>query len=277
MIKRSLFSVPVIFMALLLSCNGDDKTPAPTPEVPPASNVKNIGISVINTYPHDTGSFTQGLIIYKGQLYEGTGGSEYAPEGRASELLKVNLQTGKAEKTLALDKKYFGEGITILNDTVYQLTWREKVVFVYTLPDFKKVKEFPINTEGWGITTDGKELIVSDGSSNLYYYDPSTFRLLRTQSVTVNGDFLDSINELEFIDGFVYANQWNRPYIFKIDPANGLAVGKIDLGPIWDRLKSRDPKNEENVPNGIAYDHDTKKIYITGKKWPELYEVQLGN
>ncbi|MCF3108622.1 glutaminyl-peptide cyclotransferase [Niabella sp. CC-SYL272] len=277
MIKRSFFSVLVMVMALLLSCNGDDKTPAPTPETPAASNVKNIGIAVINTYPHDTGSFTQGLVIYKGQLYEGTGGSDYAPEGRASELLKVNLQNGKAEKTLALDKKYFGEGITILNDTLYQLTWREKVVFVYTLPDFKKVKEFPINTEGWGITTDGKELIVSDGSSNLYYYNPSTFQLLRTQSVTANGDFLDSINELEFIDGFVYANQWNRPYIFKIDPASGLAVGKIDLSPIWDRLKSRDSKNEENVPNGIAYDHDIKKIYITGKKWPELYEVQLGN
>ncbi|MBZ4192357.1 glutaminyl-peptide cyclotransferase [Niabella beijingensis] len=278
MTKRFLFSLPVIAAVVLASCNSNDtKTPATPVEPGTASTVKNIGISVINTYPHDPESFTQGLVIHKGQLYEGTGGADYAPEGRASELIKVNLQTGKAEKTLTLDKKYFGEGITILHDTVYQLTWREKVVFVYTLPDFKKVKEFPINTEGWGITTDGKELIVSDGTSNLYYYDPATFQLLRTQSVTADGDFLDSINELEFIDGFIYANQWNRPYIFKIDPSSGLAVGKIDLSPIWDRLKSRDAKNTENVPNGIAYDQDSKKIYITGKKWPELYEVQFGN
>ncbi|MBO9593525.1 MAG: glutaminyl-peptide cyclotransferase [Niabella sp.] len=275
MIKRSLFLAPVIFTVLLLSCNGDNKTPAPAPEVPAVSNVKSIGIAVVNTYPHDTGSFTQGLVIHKGQLYEGTGGSAYAPEGRASELLKVNLKTGKAEKTVGLDTKYFGEGITILNDTVYQLTWREKVVFVYTLPDMKKVKEFPINTEGWGITTNGKELIVSDGTSNLYFYDPSSFKLLRTQSVTLDGNFLDSINELEYIDGYVYANRWTYPFIFKIDPASGIVTGKIDLTAIWDRVKQIDAAAD--VPNGIAYDADSKKIYITGKKWPELYEVQFGN
>lgn len=275
MIRGLLSLLPVVFTVLLISCNGDDKTPAPGPEAPLAGNVKNIGISVVNTYPHDTGSFTQGLVIHKGQLYEGTGGSDYAPEGRTSELLKVNLQTGKAEKTIALDKKYFGEGITILNDTVYQLTWREKVVFVYTLSDMKKVKEFPINTEGWGITTNGKELIVSDGTSNLYFYDPVSFKLLRTQSVTLDGNFLDSINELEYIDGYVYANRWTYPFIFKIDPASGQVAGQIDVTSIWNRIKQIDP--DADVPNGIAYDQDSKKIYITGKKWPELYEVQFGN
>ncbi|WP_018626416.1 glutaminyl-peptide cyclotransferase [Niabella aurantiaca] len=278
MIKKNFCSFPAIaLIALLISCNENDKTPASPTDAPAANTIKNIGISVINTYPHDTGSFTQGLVIHKGQLYEGTGGASYAPEGRASELMKVNLKTGKAEKTVTLADKYFGEGITVLNDTVYQLTWKEKVVFVYTLPDMKKVKEFPINTEGWGITTDGKELIVSDGSSNLYYYNPTTFQLLRTQSITMDGDFVDSINELEYIDGYVYANKWTYPVIFKIDPANGLVVGKVDLTSIWDRLKSQDSANAENVPNGIAYDHDTKKIYITGKNWPELYEVQFGN
>lgn len=268
---------PLALIALLIACNGNDTTPGPASGSPATSTVKNISLSVINTYPHDTGSFTQGLVIHKGQLYEGTGGSDYAPEGRPSELMKMNLQTGKAEQHVTLDKKYFGEGITILNDTVYQLTWKEKVVFVYTLPDMKKVGEFPINTEGWGITTDGKELIVSDGTSNLYFYDPSDFKLLRTQSVTLDGNFMDSLNELEYIDGFVYANRWNYPVIFKIDPASGIIVGQVDVSAVWDRLKKRDPRNEENVPNGIAYDRDTKKIYITGKNWPELYEVQFGN
>jgi len=278
MTKRSAYAFAAItLIVLLIACNGNDKTPPAPPEPPTASAVKNIGLSVINTYPHDTGSFTQGLVIHKGQLYEGTGGSDYAPEGRPSELIRVNLQTGKSEKNITLDKKYFGEGITILNDTVYQLTWKEKVVFVYTLPDMKKVKEFPINTEGWGITTNGKELIVSDGTSNLYFYDPVDFKLLRTQSVTLDGNFMDSLNELEFIDGYVYANRWTYPLIFKIDPASGIIVGKIDVSSVWERLKSRDPRNADNVPNGIAYDQDTKKIYITGKNWPELYEVQFGN
>ena len=149
------------------------------------------------------------------------------------------------------------------------------MVFVYTLPDFKKVKQFPLNTDGWGMTTNGKELIVSDGTSNLYFYDPHTFQLLRTQSITLNGDLINSINELEFIDGAVYANQWEQPYIFKIDPASGQVTGRIDVTPIWNRIKQIDP--DADVPNGIAYDADTKKIYITGKKWPELYEVQFGN
>ena len=237
--------------------------------------VPNISFSVIKSYPHDTGSFTQGLTIYKGQLYEGTGGAEYDMVGnRFSKLMRVDLETGKAEKSIDLDPQYFGEGIAILNDTLYQLTWREHKVFVYTLPDFKKVKEFPLNTEGWGITTDGKDLIVSDGTSNLYFYNPSNFQLLHTQSVTQNGDLSYNLNELEYIDGYVYANQWQEPNIFKIDPANGLIVGRIDVTTLWERIRQIDP--QADVPNGIAYNADTQQIYFTGKKWPELYEVKLG-
>jgi glutamine cyclotransferase len=223
--------------------------------------------SVVNVYPHDTASFTQGLLVYDGAMYEGTG--EYGQ----SKLMQVDLQTGKASRQINLDNKYFGEGIAILHDTIYQLTWQNKVVFVYTLKDFKKIKEFPLNTEGWGITTDGKNLIVSDGSSNLYYYDPSTFRLLRTQGVTDAGSLAYNLNELEYIDGYVYANQWQLPYIFKIDPTSGQVVAKADLTSLWDRIKAKDPYAD--VPNGIAYDAATKKIYITGKKWPELYEIQF--
>lgn len=266
----------IIVIASLTACrNGDNKSddtnPSPTPN---SEAVKNISYSVINTFPHDTSSFTQGLIVYKGQLYEGTGGSNDSPEGKNSQLLKVDLKTGKALKSVKLSGNYFGEGITILNDTVYQLTWQQKVVFAYTLPDFKKVKEFPINTEGWGITHNGKELIVSDGTSNLYYYEPSHFRLLRTQSVTQGGELSFNLNELEYIDGFIYANQWQKPYIFKIDPTSGQVIARIDLSQAWDRIKAIDPSAD--VPNGIAYDAEAKKIYVTGKKWPELYEIQLG-
>jgi glutamine cyclotransferase len=200
-------------------------------------------------------------------MYEGTG-----LEGR-SKLMKVDIKTGKALQQISLDKSFFGEGIVILRDTVYQLTWKNKVVFVYTLKDFKKIKEYPLTTDGWGLTTDGKELIASDGGSNLYYYEPSTFHLLRTQSVTESGSLSYNLNELEYIDGYVYANQYQAPYIFKIDPASGQIVGKADLTAMWERIKAIDP--EADVPNGIAYDTTTKKIYITGKLWPELYEIQF--
>ena len=237
---------------------GSAGTPAPKP----------ISYSILGTYPHDTSSFTQGLIVYNGELYEGTG--EYGH----SRLLKTDLKTGRTKQESKLTEKYFGEGITILHDTVYQLTWREKVVFAYTLKDFKKVKEFSINTEGWGITNNGKELIVSDGSSNLYYYSPSTFELLNTQTVTEGGSLSYNLNELEYINGFIYANQWQQPYILKIEPGSGSIVGKVDLTDMWNRVKAKDPVAD--VPNGIAFDSTSKKIYITGKKWPELYEVELG-
>lgn len=261
--------------ALLFSC-GDNTANPPTTTEPgtTAAPIPNIRLSVVKTYPHDTSSFTQGLVIYKGQLYEGTGGAAYDVVGsKFSKLMSIDIKTGKAQQSIDLEPKYFGEGITILNDTVYQLTWREKKVFAYTLPGFKKIKEFDFNTEGWGITTNGKELIVSDGSSNLYFYDPSTFQLLHTQSVTHNGELAYNLNELEYIDGFVYANVWQQPYIYKIDPASGQITGSIDVSQIWERIKAIDPLAD--VPNGIAYDAESKKIYITGKKWPELYEVQL--
>lgn len=264
------------FVIFSCSCKNNKTNDNQNPPAKAETTVPSISISVIKTYPHDTSSFTQGLIIYKGNLYEGTGGAAYDAVGTKgySELMKVNLATGKKEFEIKIDPKYFGEGITILNDTVYQLTWQEHKVFVYTLPNFKKIKEFDIHTEGWGITTNGKDLIVSDGTSNLYFYNPANFQLLHTQSVTQNGDLSFNLNELEYIDGFVYANQWQQPYIFKINPTNGQIVGRIDVSQIWDRIKQIDPLAD--VPNGIAFDADAKKIYLTGKKWPELYEVQLG-
>jgi glutamine cyclotransferase len=255
-------------LACLFACNGGTENPPvdgpKNPEGP-----KQISYSIINTFPHDTSFYTQGLVMYKGEMYEGTG-----LEGK-SRLMKMDVKTGKPLQKIDLDPKLFGEGVVILRDTVYQLTWQNKLVLVYTLKDFRKIKEFRNEYDGWGLTTDGKELIATDGSSNLYFYNPADFRLLRKQSVTEGGTLSYNLNELEYIDGYVYANQYEAPYIFKIDPASGNIVAKADLTEMWNRIKAIDPA--ANVPNGIAYDSATKKIYVTGKLWPELYEIQFSN
>ena len=254
----------IIALSGFVSCKNKDKTERdkPDPNAP-----KIMSYSIVTTFPHDTSSYTQGLLIYKGDMYEGTGNYGF------SKLKKVDIKTGKALLEIALDKKYFGEGVTILNDTIYQLTWKEKKVFVYTLKDFKKINEFTVDIEGWGLTNDGKNIIASTGGSDLYYYEPSTFKLVKTQTVTESGSPSFNLNELEYIDGFVYANQYQFPYIFKIDPASGHIIAKADLTTMWERIKAID--HDADVPNGIAYDTATKKMYITGKWWPELYEVQF--
>jgi len=252
---------------LLAACNNG--TTDPQPETPPVSSTKIMSYSVLATYPHDTSSYTQGLIIYNGQLYEGTG--NYGK----SRLRRVDLKTGKPLQDIALPAEYFGEGITILRDTLYQLTWREKKVFVYTLKDFKKIREYAVDFEGWGITNDGTNLIISAGGSNeLLYYQPENFTLLRRQSISEAGLPAESLNELEFIDGFIYANQYQTPYILKISPTSGEVLAKTDITDLLNRSKAR--YSETEVANGIAYDPATKKIYVTGKWWPELYEVQFG-
>ena len=254
---------------LVVSCNnGPDKPAVPDQPGTNPEGPKSISYSVVNTYPHDTSSFTEGLLIYKGALYESTG------EKGASKLLKVDLKTGKPLRSISLDKKYFGEGIVIINDTIYQLTYQDKVGFMYSLKDFKKLGEFTFaSPEGWGMTSNGKEIIASDGTSNLHFYQPGTFRLLRSLSITEAGGLSFNINELEYINGYIYANQWQAPYILKIDPNTGEIVAKADLTKITDFIKKTYPFTE--FLNGIAYDDSTKKIYITGKRWPELYEVQF--
>jgi glutaminyl-peptide cyclotransferase len=259
----------IVIASLLLFAACNNGTSDPKPETPVVNSPKIMSYSVLATYPHDTGSYTQGLIVYNGQLYEGTG--NYG----VSRLRRVDVKSGKALQDLALDPKYFGEGITILRDTIYQLTYKEGKVFVYTLKDFKKIKEYDVDFEGWGITNDGKNLIISAGGSNeLLYYNPAGFTLLRRQSITEASMPAYNLNELEFIDGFIYANQYQTPYILKISPTSGEVVAKTDISDLWTRSKARNANLD--VPNGIAYDAATKKIYVTGKWWPELYEVQFG-
>ena len=246
------------------SCNNTD-TDANGPDS--NNTIPILSYSIAATYPHDTSLFTEGLEFYKGQLIES--GGNYG----SSKLVTYDLKTGKLSRQVPLNKEFFGEGTTVMNDTVYQLTWKEHVVHIYTANEFKKIREFPLNAVGWGLTNDGKTLIASDGSSNLYFYEPSTFRLLRTQGITENGNPAVNINELEYINGFIYANQWQYNYIIKIDLNSGQVIAKLDLTDLVNRVKAQAPY--ANELNGIAYNHETKKFYVTGKNWPQIFEIQF--
>lgn len=259
---------PVLFLALvlLLSCKNDPKpgNDQPVNNVPaPAS----VSYQLVKIYPHDTASFTQGLQWHNGYLYEGTG------MNGESHVMKVNLEDGKVIQKVSLDPAYFGEGITILNNKIYQLTWKEHKIFVYDLATFKKVKEFNWDHEGWGITNDGKNLIISTGGANLYFVDPETMRILNILSVTSAYGPLGDINELEYVEGKIYANIWGSDYIAVIDPATGNVEARLDFS----GLLQKSGKSYENadVLNGIAYDSTRKSFFITGKKWPALFEVRL--
>lgn len=249
----------------IIGCNNSTSTDTPSEA---KNSVPISAPSIVSTLPHDTSYFTEGLEFYDSSLLESTG--QYGP----SKLLQLDPKSGKVLKEVKLGDKYFGEGITVLHDTLYQLTYKEKVVFVYDAKTFKKIKELPFDgAEGWGMTNDGKNIIVSTGSSNLYYYEPGTFKLLKTVAVTENGTPVPNVNELEYVDGYVYANQWQYDYIVKIDPSNGNVVAKYDLGGLHESVSRLDANAE--VLNGIAYNHATKKFYVTGKNWPQMFEIQF--
>lgn len=267
--KACYIFLPVLILAVLVAC-GDPKKPKDGDEPGKTKAPQNMSYSIVATYPHDTSSFTEGLLFYKGELYEGTG------EKGKSKIVKVDLKTGKHLKSVALDDQYFGEGIVIVNDTIYQLTYTEEIGFKYSLKDFKKVGEFKFaSKQGWGMTFDGTHIIASDGSSRLYFYEPSTFTLKKTVDVIDGSSPAFNLNELEYINGYIYANHWQTAYIYKIDPANGQIVAKADLSELLNRVQQKYPNIEPGM-NGIAYDSASKKIYVTGKNWPELYEVQFG-
>ena len=228
----------------------------------------NIPFQVLNIFPHDTSSYTQGLIWHEGKLWEGTGWET------ESKLLLTDLKTGKAIKSVKLPDNEFGEGITILNKKIYQLTWEDHKVYVYNLKTLKQEKVFDWPYEGWGITTDGKALLVSTGGSNIYWVDPSTFKITKTLGVSDNNGYVDSINELEWINGFIYANKYLTDYILKIDPASGQVVGKLNLTGLLQQSNQPIVANTD-VLNGIAYNPTTGTIFITGKRWPALYELKL--
>ena len=210
-----------------------------------------------------------------GKLYEGTGLE------KKSMLKVVDIKTGNAEKKhLIADTTIFGEGINVFKDKLYQLTYQNHIVYVYNLTDLSKpVKTFPWQSEGWGMTNNGTELIISDGQpeGNLYFINPDDFRINRIIQVRDNVGVINRINELEYIDGYVFANIYGETYILKINPSNGLVVGKLETADMLRSFYASFPiKNDmENVLNGIAYDSTNKKMFITGKLWPKLFELRL--
>ena len=261
---------------LFTSCNNTSRdTPAAESEKVADNTPPVINYSVVQALPHDTSSFTEGLLVHDGQLYESTGTEPGMPESRKSLFGVVDPKTGKIGVKAELDRnKYFGEGIAFLKDRAYQLTWTTKVGFIYDAKTFKKTGEFTIPVkEGWGMTTDGVSLIMSDGSSNISYVDPTTFRLARIVGVTDNNGPVSNINELELINGFLYANQWQTNYILKIDPSSGKVVGRLDLTSLVNEAKNK--YGASDTLNGIAYDPTTGKIYVTGKLWPNIYEIKF--
>lgn len=220
---------------------------------------------VVSAYPHDEDAFTQGLVFHEGRLYEGTG--QY---GRSS-LREVDLRSGAVRRIAPLNRAYFGEGITVMGNKIYQLTWQNGVGAIYDLESFEVTGVFRYDGEGWGLTHDGEHLILSDGTATLRFIDPEDFSVAREVEVVGADGPVARLNELEYIRGEVWANIWYEDRIVRIDPATGAVTGTIDLSGIYPIVL----RGSEEVANGIAFDADTQKIFVTGKNWPQLYEIRL--
>lgn len=271
--KKIVFlSFIIITLAIVVTAVKCNDGPAPPPPEP-VSTAPTIACTVMNIHPHDTSFFTEGLEFYKGQLFESSGGdNDASPFPSAVGVL--DLKTGKVDTKILLDKsKYFGEGITFFNDKLYLLTWKSGIGFVYDATNFNKIKEFTLpSKEGWGLTHDSSSLIMSDGTSNLYFLSPDSLKLLKIVGISDNNGPIPNINELEYIDGFIFANQWLTPYLYKINPESGKVVGRVDLSNVAKEAKAN---NEDPNWNGIAYDNVNKKMYVAGKKWRFIYEIKL--
>ena len=243
---------------------GTPTTPAPAPTTPGGTPI--VGAVVVEQLPHDAQAFTQGLFFANGQLYETTG-----LEGQ-SELRKVDLRTGAVQLRRGVPAPYFGEGSVALDGRLYQLTWKHQRAFVYDLATFAPRDTLSYTGEGWGLTTDGTALYMSDGTARLRVLDPKTFAVRRTIDVTDAGAPVSQLNELEWVDGEILANVWQKDQVARIDPATGKVTGWIDLTGI---LPASQRTGKEDVLNGIAYDAAAKKLYVTGKWWPAMFEIRL--
>ncbi len=221
---------------------------------------------VINEYPHDREAFTQGLFYDNGLLYEGTG------QETGSTLREVELLTGKVLRQLNLSQDLFGEGITLFKDRIYQVTWRSKVGFVYEKSTFNLINKIYYQSEGWGLTTMDDHIVMSDGTNVLYIIEPEMFTVVSRLEVYDNEKLVDQLNELEYINGEIWANIWNTDLIARIDPSAGKLLGYIDLKGI---LKDPGTDTSINVLNGIAFDKATGRIFVTGKNWPRLFEIRV--
>lgn len=260
----------IVALVILTSCNNNTDS---TPDIPitglPAP--QNINLNIIGIYPHDTSAYTQGLEIHNGKLYESTG------DFVNSSLRITDIKSGKVEhKHMMGTKEIFGEGITIFKNKIYQLTWENHLVNVYDLQNIDKpIKTFTWPNEGWGITHNDTELIISDGTANLYFVNPDDFKIKSTKQVIDNLGPIDLINELEYIDGYVFANIYGKEFILKINPSNGHVEARISLPGIIQQYDKTYVPEDGEVLNGIAWDSAAKKMYFTGKRWPRMFEAVL--
>jgi glutamine cyclotransferase len=224
-----------------------------------------LSVKLVRSYPHDPHAFTQGLEYHRGYLYESTGIASQ------STLRKVVLETGAVLQKVSLPSQYFGEGLTIFQGKIYQLTWLAKKGFIYDLRSFRQIAEFPYDAEGWGLTHDDKSLIMSDGTNKIRYIDPVSFSVTRTIEVYAGGEGVVNLNELEYVNGEILANIWHSPRIARIDTQSGQVLAWFDLTSIV----SKEEHAEESVLNGIAYDKARDRLFVTGKNWSKVFEIKL--
>lgn len=256
--------------SLVVAC-GASSSPAPEATTarqvaPSGPVVERFGYEIVRSYPHDPAAFTQGLTLVDGQLYEGTG-----LHGQSS-LRRVDLQSGAALQQIALDGRYFGEGIAVVGDRIVQLTYQTGVGFVYDRKTFAKLREFKYKGEGWGLTYDGQRLIMSDSTDTLRFWDPETFAEVGRVRVRDGDVAIDRVNEMEYVDGAIYANIWQEDRIARIDPKTGVVTAWIDMSNL---LTATERSRGVDVLNGIAHDPGTGHFLITGKLWPWVFEVRF--
>jgi glutaminyl-peptide cyclotransferase len=273
---RALITAPILSLLVVLS-GCEEKSASSTSNVAtaaaPVTELKTnpnetpvYSYEVVNTFPHDTNAFTQGLIFLNGVFLESTG------LNGESTLRKVDVKTGAVLKQIQVPPQYFAEGMTVLNGKIFQITWQSHEGFVYDLDTFQLERQFTYDGEGWGLATDGQSLILSDGTDHIRFLDPLTFQVIRTIKVSDHGRSINQLNELEYIKGEIYANVWGSNFIVRIDPATGKVLGVVNFAGL---LAPQDYSPGMDVLNGIAYDAAGDRLFVTGKKWPKLFEVRL--
>ncbi|MBT3605580.1 MAG: glutaminyl-peptide cyclotransferase [Candidatus Latescibacteria bacterium] len=262
----------ILCLVCFVSCNYVT-TPIPygatennSPSAPETMPTTAFTFTTVKTYPHDDNAFTQGLVYADSSFYEGTG------LFGASSIRKVMPETGELLKVRNNSSAFFGEGITLFNHKIYQITWKSGTCFVYDKNTFEIIGQFTYATEGWGLTHDSTNLIMSDGTANIYFRNPTTFLETRRIQVTDDTGPIKHLNELEYIKGAIYANIWLTDRIAKIDPQTGRVISWIDLTNL---LPQKDRRNSDAVLNGIAYDPAQDRLFVTGKWWPTIYEIKL--
>lgn len=224
-----------------------------------------LSVKIVRTYPHDSHAFTQGLEFHGGCLYESTGLKGH------STLRKVALESGRVLQSVNLSPEFFGEGLTIFHEKIYQLTWLAKTGFIYDLNSFRLAGRFHFDSEGWGLTHDEHSLILSDGTNQLQFIDPVTFQVTKTVAVYAGPEAVPNLNELEYIKGMIYANVWHSPRIARIDPSTGQVKAWLDL----EKISAGEQSGPEAVLNGIAYDLKNDRLFVTGKDWGKLFQIKI--